>query len=80
MLNLTDLAIRSLKAPDKGQKDYFDGAMPGFGVRISQGGTRSFFFFYRQQEKPPLLGTRELTVGEIAERFNVARSTIYNHP
>jgi len=54
--------------------------MPGFGVRISQGGTRSFFFFRRQQEKPPLLGTRELTVGEIAERFNVARSTIYNHP
>jgi hypothetical protein len=45
MLNLTDLAIRSLKAPDKGQKDYFDGAMPGFSVRISQGGTRSFFFF-----------------------------------
>jgi DNA invertase Pin-like site-specific DNA recombinase len=26
-----------------------------------------------------LLKTRELTVGEIAERFNVARSTIYNH-
>lgn len=26
-----------------------------------------------------LLRTRELTVNEIAERFNVARSTIYNH-
>jgi DNA invertase Pin-like site-specific DNA recombinase len=26
-----------------------------------------------------LLKTKDLTVGEIAERFNVARSTIYNH-
>lgn len=26
-----------------------------------------------------LLKTREMTVGEIAKRFNVARSTIYNH-
>ena len=45
MSNLTDLAIRSLKAPAKGQKDYFDDALAGFGVRVSQGGTRSFFLF-----------------------------------
>jgi len=45
MSNLTDLAIRSLKAPVKGQKNYFDSALPGFGVRVSQGGTRSFFLF-----------------------------------
>jgi integrase len=45
MLHLTDLAIRSLQAPARGQKDYFDNAIPGFGVRMSQGGTRSFFLF-----------------------------------
>lgn len=45
MANLTDLTIRSLLPPLKGQTDYFDDALPGFGVRISQGGTRSFFLF-----------------------------------
>lgn len=45
MPNLTDLAIRSFGIPTKGQRDYFDDALPGFGVRISQGGTRSFFLF-----------------------------------
>lgn len=45
MTNLTDLAIRSFPLPTSGQKDYFDDAVPGFGVRVSQGGTRSFFLF-----------------------------------
>lgn len=45
MPNLTDLSIRSFTIPAKGQKDYFDDALPGFGVRVSQGGTRSFFLF-----------------------------------
>jgi len=45
MANLTDLAIRSFQLPTSGQKDYFDDAVPGFGVRVSQGGTRSFFLF-----------------------------------
>jgi hypothetical protein len=45
MANLTDLTIRSISPPLKGQQDYFDDALPGFGIRISQGGTRSFFLF-----------------------------------
>jgi integrase len=45
MANLTDLAIRSFPVPTSGQKAYFDDAVPGFGVRVSQGGTRSFFLF-----------------------------------
>lgn len=45
MSNLTDVAIRAFQIPSKGQRDYFDDAVPGFGIRISQGGTRSFFLF-----------------------------------
>ena len=45
MVNLTDLTIRSLSPPPKGQKDYFDDSLAGFGIRISHGGTRSFFLF-----------------------------------
>lgn len=43
MSHLTDLSIRSFPTPAKGQCDYYDKSLPGFGVRVSQGGTRSFF-------------------------------------
>lgn len=45
MLHLTDVSVRSLAPPAKGQKDYFCKSLPGFGVRVSHGGTRSFFLF-----------------------------------
>lgn len=41
-MRLTDLAVRALSAPAKGQKIYFDDALRAFGCRISQGGTRTF--------------------------------------
>lgn len=41
-MRLTDLSIRALKAPEKGQVTYADDALPGFGVRVSQGGTKTF--------------------------------------
>ncbi len=41
-MRLTDLSIKRLKSPASGQKTYFDDALRGFGVRVSQGGTKSF--------------------------------------
>lgn len=41
-MRLTDIAVRALKAPDQGQKVYADDSLPGFGVRVSQGGTKTF--------------------------------------
>ena len=40
-MGLSDLSIRALPVPERGQKIHWDG-MPGFGIRISQGGTRTF--------------------------------------
>jgi len=42
-MRLTDLSIRSLGPPVKGQKLHYDDTLPSFGCRVSQGGTRSFF-------------------------------------
>jgi Arm DNA-binding domain len=39
---LSDTGLRSLKAPAKGTADYWDKSLPSFGVRISQGGTKTF--------------------------------------
>jgi integrase len=41
-MHLTDISVRALPVPSKGQKTYFDDALPSFGCRISQGGTRAF--------------------------------------
>jgi Arm DNA-binding domain len=38
----TDVGLRSLTAPPKGQISYWDEKLPSFGCRISQGGTKTF--------------------------------------
>jgi integrase len=42
-VKLTDISVRNLAVPVSGQKLYYDSALPAFGCRVSQGGTRSFF-------------------------------------
>ena len=55
-MRLTDLSIRKLRAPDSGQKTYFDDALPGFGIRVSQGGTKSYVVMYGKQRRLKTLG------------------------
>lgn len=39
---LSDASLRSLQAPAKGQAKFWDDKLPGFGVRLSQGGSKTF--------------------------------------
>jgi len=39
---LTDISVKALTAPAKGQTTYWDASHTGFGLRISQGGTKTF--------------------------------------
>lgn len=55
-MRLTDLSIRKLKAPNSGQKTFFDDGLPGFGVRVSQGGTKSFVVMYGKRRRLKTLG------------------------
>jgi integrase len=55
-MRLTDILIKNLKAPKSGQKTHFDEALPGFGVRISQGGSKSFVVMYGLQRRLKTLG------------------------
>lgn len=42
MAVLSDLGLKALKLPEKGQIFYFDDSLKGFALRISQGGAKSF--------------------------------------
>ena len=39
---LSDAGLRSLTPPSKGQQSYWDKTLPSFGVRVSQGGSKTF--------------------------------------
>lgn len=55
-MRLTDIQIKNLKAPATGQKTHFDDALRGFGVRVSQGGSKSFVVMYGPARKLKTLG------------------------
>jgi len=56
---LTELVVRNANPPASGQYVIWDKALSGFGVRISQGGTRSFVvMFYEGSRK------RRVTIGK----------------
>ena len=57
-INFTVRKIDSLRAPDRGQVDYWDTGLPGFGIRVSQGGRKSWVVMYRVGRRK-----RRLTLG-----------------
>lgn len=52
-MRLTELSIRNMKVPERGQKTYWEN---GFGVRVSQGGRKSFVVMYGPQRRLKTLG------------------------
>jgi len=47
---LTEQFIKKLEPPIKGSRSYFDGDPPGFGVRITANGVKTFIFDYRSRD------------------------------
>lgn len=55
-MRLTDLTLKTLAAPDRGSKVYADDTLEGFGVRVSQGGTRAYVLTYGADRRRVTLG------------------------
>lgn len=53
---LTDVSIRALSPPPKGQVTYWDESLECFGVRVSQGGTKSFVTYFSSSNKWTTIG------------------------
>jgi hypothetical protein len=47
--NFSDLKLRAIKPPVKGQIDLWDQSLSGFGLRVSQGGSKTFFLKHRNR-------------------------------
>jgi integrase len=76
--NITAAFVDSVKAPERGQVDVWDQRLHGFGLRLSQGGRRTWMIVYRHQGRqrrfklgtyPPLLlaDAREMARGKLAQ-------------
>ncbi len=48
-IQLTDVFLKNVKPPERGQTDIWDAQIAGFGVRVSHTGTRTFVMVYRYQ-------------------------------
>lgn len=55
-MRLTDITIRSLKTPVQGAIIIPDDLIPGFGVRVSEGGTKSFVLTHGPRRERETLG------------------------
>jgi integrase len=62
-LKLTSAAIERLKAPDTGQTDYYDGALPAFGLRVGKS-KKMYFVIIRIHGKRSRITLGQAKVGD----------------
>jgi hypothetical protein len=81
-MHITDLSIRALKAPEKGAVIYYDDTVPGFGIRVSQAGTKSFVLTHgarRHRETIGRVGIVGLQDARRAAKERLAEYTLGKH-
>jgi len=49
--HFSDLFLRAIKPPESGQLDFWDTSFPGFGCRVSQGGSKTFILNIRNRRR-----------------------------
>ena len=81
-VHLTDISIKSLKAPEQGQTTYTDDSLPGFGVRVSQGGVKAFVLVHGRSRQRTTLGrypTISLSQARAKAKEILAERTLGKH-
>jgi integrase len=74
---LTQVAVEKLKAPEQGRMEYWDSQLPGFGLRISDSGRKTWVALYRVGGKlvRETIGTAAL-IPNVAEARERARQSM----
>lgn len=55
-MRLTDISVKALKPKDGGVAIYYDDAITGFGVRVSEGGTKSYILTHGARRRRETIG------------------------
>jgi integrase len=76
-MKLTDLGVRALSPPARGQKTFWDDTIKSFGCRVSQGGTKSFVVQYGFDRRLITIG--RFPVISLAEAREEARRILAEH-
>ena len=66
---LNDLIIRKLPVPAQGVAQHPEGKIPGFGVRVTAGGVKSFYLAYRHHGQSRRLNLGRYPVTPLAKAF-----------
>jgi integrase len=64
---LTVKRVETIKPPAKGQVDHWDAALPGFALRVSSKGAKSYVLLYRPRVGHDRGKLRRMTIGSAAE-------------
>lgn len=78
-MRITDITIKTLQPPERGEKIHYDDSLPGFGVRVSEGGTKSFILTYgklRRRETIGRVGILTLKTARQAAKERLAAYTL----
>ena len=78
-MRLTDISIRALKTPNEGAAIFYDDILTGFGVRVSEGGTKSFILTHgrrRQRETIGRVGVIALQEARVEAKRRLAEYTL----
>ena len=76
-IHFTDRALKALKAPPRPtQVDYFDDSLPGFGLRVSYNGRKSWIALYRCNGVKGRLTLGRFDVIPLAEAREQARNAL----
>lgn len=79
---LTDISVKGLKAPQTGQLTYWDESVPGFGVRVSQGGSKTFILMHGAKRQRTTIGRYpviSLSDARTAAKRILAERTLTKH-
>ena len=74
--NLTNLSIKKLKPPEKGQVTVWDKTLSGFGVRCSQGGTKTFVLQYGPRDARKLKSIGRYDIISLADARQRAKEIL----
>lgn len=71
--NLTAAFVEKVKPPAEGRAEYWDALLPGFGLRVASGGTKSWCLFYRVNGKQVRETLGKYPALELADARKLAR-------